>query len=94
VQEKQEAPDKVWFVYILRCSDGTLYTGITKNLKARLETHNTGKGAKYTKARLPVKILYSEEVPSKSNALKRELAIKKMSKTQKEKLATSKQKTA
>ncbi|NLM18319.1 MAG: GIY-YIG nuclease family protein [Candidatus Riflebacteria bacterium] len=94
MQEKQEAPDKVWFVYILRCSDGTLYTGITKNLKARLETHNTGKGAKYTKARLPVKILYSEEVPSKSNALKRELAIKKMSKTQKEKLATSKQKTA
>lgn len=63
-------------VYILRCADGTLYTGITNDLPRRLRAHNAGRGAKYTRAHLPVELAYSEEAPDKSAALRRELAIK------------------
>lgn len=73
-----------WTVYILRCADGTLYTGMTDDMEKRLKTHNTGKGAKYTRARLPVEIAYTESCADKSAALKREIAIKKL--TRKEKL--------
>jgi putative endonuclease len=72
-----------WCVYILLCSDDTLYTGITNNLLKRLETHNKGKGAKYTKQRLPVKLLYYEEVLNRSLASKREYEIKKLSRAEK-----------
>ena len=72
-----------WFVYLLECSDGTLYCGITNNLEKRIQVHNSGKGAKYTKTRLPVKLYYYEELTDKSSASKREWQIKKLSRTQK-----------
>ena len=72
-----------WFVYILKCSDNTLYTGITNNLEKRIATHNSGKGAKYTKGRLPVILLKKFETQSKSEALKLEIKIKKLSRDQK-----------
>lgn len=68
-----------WFVYILKCKDGTLYTGITTDLERRVSEHNDEKiGAKYTKARRPVTLVYSEEVINRSLALQREAEIKKM----------------
>ena len=73
-------------VYILRCVDGTLYTGITNDLPRRLKTHNAGRGAKYTRSRLPVEPVYSEEAPDKSAALRRELEIKAMTREDKLKL--------
>jgi putative endonuclease len=71
------------YVYILRCSDNTLYTGWTTNLDKRLKTHNNGKGAKYTRARLPVEIVYFEEFYNKKDAMKRECEIKKLSRKEK-----------
>ncbi|WP_346916705.1 GIY-YIG nuclease family protein [Clostridium sp.] len=73
----------MFFVYILRCSDNTLYTGWTTDLSRRLKCHNSGKGAKYTRCRLPVKIVYYENLPDKSSALKRECEIKKLSRAEK-----------
>jgi predicted GIY-YIG superfamily endonuclease len=67
-----------WLVYLLRCSDGSLYTGITNNLPKRLKAHAAGKASKYTRSRLPVKLAYSEPQKSKSAALKREAAIKRL----------------
>lgn len=76
-----------YFVYILKCADGTLYTGSTNDLQKRVITHNTGKtAAKYTKARRPVELAYYEQFDTKSDALKREWAIKQLSKTEKIKL--------
>ena len=75
-----------WIVYILRCSDNTFYTGITNDLCARVKTHNSGKGAKYTKTRRPVSVVYIEEGYNKSTAAKREWAIKKLSRKGKERL--------
>lgn len=74
------------FVYILECGDGSLYTGWTTNLEDRLRVHNSGKGAKYTRSHLPVKLLYSESFSEKSQALKREAEIKKLTRPQKEAL--------
>ena len=74
------------YVYILRCADDTLYTGWTNSLEKRLKAHNSGKGAKYTKARLPVEIVYYEEFEEKKEAMKREYAIKKLSRGEKLKL--------
>lgn len=65
-----------WFVYILRCSDGSLYTGITNCLERRLEKHNRGLASRYTRARLPVSLIYSEPQPDRSLASKREAEIK------------------
>lgn len=75
-----------WFVYILRCGDGTLYTGITDDVERRLAVHRSGKGAKYTRGRGPLEVVYREEVPDKSAALRRERAIKGLSRVQKEAL--------
>ena len=75
-----------WLVYLLRCSDGSLYTGITNDLPKRLKAHATGKASRYTRSRLPVKLAYSEPQKSKSAALKRELAIKRLRRAEKEKL--------
>ncbi len=72
-----------WVVYILRCSDGTLYTGCTNDLEKRLKAHNAGKGAKYTKHRLPVTVGYTEPHPDRSSAQKAEAAIKKLSRAEK-----------
>lgn len=66
------------YVYILKCADGTLYTGWTNQLKKRLAAHNGGRGAKYTKPRLPVELVYYETFSTKQEALRRECAIKKM----------------
>lgn len=78
--------EKSWKLYILRCKDGTLYTGITTDVQARLEAHRSGKGAKYTRGRGPLELVYSEECGTHSDALKRELAIKAMTREQKENL--------
>lgn len=75
-----------WFVYILSCNDGSLYTGITTDCERRLKQHNSGKGAKYTRVRLPVHIVYQESAACRSSATKRELAIKKLTRKQKMKL--------
>ncbi|MCK5111714.1 MAG: GIY-YIG nuclease family protein [Arcobacteraceae bacterium] len=73
-----------YFVYILECSDGNLYTGITKDVTKRLDEHNSSdKGAKYTKARRPVKLLYKEPSLNRSSASKREYAIKKLTRLKK-----------
>lgn len=77
---------KQWCVYILQCADGTLYTGITNNLKSRVQKHNKGVASKYTRVRLPVKVVYTEKCEDRSQASKRELAIKKLSKEEKLKL--------
>ena len=74
------------WVYILRCSDGTLYTGWTFDPEARLKAHNGGRGARYTASRLPVAMVYSEPVDSRSDALRRELEIKRMKRSRKERL--------
>lgn len=73
----------VWWVYILRCGDGTLYTGITDDVERRVAAHNSGKGAKYTRGRGPVAVVYREACPDKSAALRRELAIKKLRRREK-----------
>lgn len=74
------------YVYILRCGDNTLYTGWTNNLEKRIEAHSSGKGAKYTRARLPVKLVYFEEFDEKKSAMKREYEIKQLSREKKLKL--------
>ncbi|MCR5482191.1 MAG: GIY-YIG nuclease family protein [Clostridia bacterium] len=74
------------YVYILRCSDGNLYTGWTVDLQKRLECHNSGKGSKYTRARRPVEMVYFEELATKNEALRREAAVKKLSRDEKLKL--------
>ena len=75
-----------WLVYLLQCRDGSLYTGITNDLPKRLKLHAAGKASRYTRSRLPVRLAYSEPQPSKSRALKREAAIKKLSRRHKESL--------
>ena len=76
-----------WLVYILRCSDGSLYSGITNDLPKRLKAHTAGKASRYTRSRLPVTLVYSEPQKSKSAALKREAAIKKLRRAEKDVLA-------
>lgn len=80
--------EKAW-VYILRCADGTLYTGWTSDLSARVDAHNRGRGARYTSSRLPVALVYEETLPTRGDALRRETAIKKLSRARKEKLLLS-----
>lgn len=74
------------YVYIVKCSDDTLYTGWTRNIEARLIVHNSGQGAKYTRSRLPVALVHREAFETKSEALKREIAIKKLKRKQKLKM--------
>jgi len=76
----------VHFVYIVRCVDGTLYTGYARDPKKRTEAHNAGKGAKYTATRLPVRLIYSEACDSRSAALKREYQLKCLTRIEKEAL--------
>ena len=75
------------FVYMVRCADGTLYTGYARDPERRTKVHNTGRGAKYTATRLPVSLVYSESCGSRSEALKREYALKRLTRRQKERLA-------
>lgn len=78
--------DKTWKLYILRCGDGSLYTGITTDVEARLAAHRSGKGAKYTRGRSPLELIYSEECGSHSDALKREWTVKSLPREEKERL--------
>lgn len=71
------------YTYIVKCSDGSLYTGWTNNLEKRIEDHNAGRGAKYTKARRPVVLVYKEEFSTKQEAMKREWEIKRLSRKEK-----------
>ena len=75
-----------YFIYIARCNDGSLYTGYTIDIKKREQQHNEGKGASYTRMRLPVKIVYHEELQTRSAAMKRECQIKRLTKKEKESL--------
>jgi putative endonuclease len=71
--------NKPWYVYILKCADGTFYTGITNDLKSRIEAHESGKGAKYTRGRGPFELHYKEPHETRSDATKREMEIKRLS---------------
>lgn len=75
--------DKTWKLYILRCGDGSLYTGIAVDVQARLEAHRSGKGAKYTRGRGPLELVYTENCGDHSAALRRELEFKKLTREQK-----------
>ena len=79
-----------WKLYILQCGDGSLYTGISTDVQKRLEVHRSGKGAKYTKSRRPVKLVYFETYSSKEEAMRREWEIKQLSRTEKWKLIKAK----
>lgn len=70
--------ETTWYLYILRCADGSLYTGITTDVERRLEAHRSGKGAKYTRGRGPLELVYRETCGSHSEALKREYAVKQL----------------
>ena len=72
-----------WFVYVLRCRDGSLYTGISTDVEQRVAVHNAGRGARYTRPRLPVVVVHVERKRSRSTALKREAAIKSLSRAEK-----------
>jgi putative endonuclease len=75
-----------WYLYILRCKDDTLYTGITTDVEKRLEAHRTGKGAKYTRGRSPLELVYRESCGSHSDALKREHQVKMLTRVEKQNL--------
>lgn len=70
--------NNTWWVYVLRCADGTLYTGVTNNVDARVAAHNRGRGAKYTRGRAPVQLFYREAAADRGAALRRERAIKRL----------------
>ena len=88
---KEEVAAVPWFVYMLRCRDGSLYTGCTDDVQRRLAVHQSGKGAKYTRSRLPVELVYQEDAADKSAALRREAAIKQLSRSEKMKLIQEKE---
>ncbi len=86
---KRETPElsrRGWYVYIVRCSDKSLYTGVTSDIQRRLKEHNSGKGGRYTKSRAPVTLVYSEAYKTKSEALSRESQIKRWSRAKKKAL--------
>ena len=85
-QKVSATPTNTWCVYVLRCADSSLYTGISNNTARRLQQHNAGKASRYTRSRLPVTMVYQEPQDSHSSALKRELAIKAYSRQAKEEL--------
>ncbi|MFW6040654.1 MAG: GIY-YIG nuclease family protein [Thermoplasmatota archaeon] len=78
----------MWYLYILRCSDDSLYTGITTDIQRRLKEHREGEGSKYVRSRLPCRIVYKEKLDGRSDALKRESDIKSLSKKEKERLVS------
>ena len=82
-KEHNNKENKHFFVYLLRCSDDSLYCGWTTDLNRRLAAHNSGKGAKYTRTRRPVELVYFEELENKSSAMKREYEIKQLSRAEK-----------
>ncbi len=92
-RKKNARPRKHWFLYILQCNDGTLYTGITNDLSRRLAQHGDGNGSRYTRTRRPITLIYQEPCRGRSGALKKEHAVKQLSKKGKEKYINRKSKT-
>lgn len=87
IEKRQgDTMESLWYLYILQCGDGTLYTGITTDVDRRLEAHRTGHGAKYTRGRGPLTLVYQECCGSHGEALKRELAVKALSRAEKQRL--------
>ena len=84
--ELSSTPPRVWSVYLLRCADGTLYAGSTTDVEARARAHNAGRGARYTSGRRPVEVVYQEDCGSRSAALRREHALKRLTRREKETL--------
>lgn len=82
-KKDHKPPGEGWFVYMVECADGTLYTGIAKNVDRRCEQHNAGTASRFTRSRLPVVVVYQEAHTSRSSALKREAAVKALSRRQK-----------
>ena len=80
----------MWYLYVLRCGDGTFYTGITTDVERRLEEHRQGRGAKYTRGRGPLELAYQEKCGTHSEALKREYAVKQLPRDEKERLICNK----
>ena len=91
---KNKKSDATWFVYLMRCADNSLYTGITNDLPRRLDQHNAGTASRYTRSRLPVVLVYREPQENQSHALKRELAVKALSRQEKESLIKSTEQSA
>ncbi|HEY9072343.1 MAG TPA: GIY-YIG nuclease family protein [Candidatus Ozemobacteraceae bacterium] len=83
-RKNEPAADGGWFVYIVRCRDGTLYTGVTTDLDRRVQQHNDGTGARYTRSRRPVRLVHAEPCHNRGDALRRELAIKALSRDEKQ----------
>lgn len=83
-----------WKVYIVECADGTLYTGVATDVAARIAVHNAGKGAKYTRGRLPVRLRYQEAASDRGAALRREHAIKQLSRAAKQRLVSRRRRSA
>jgi predicted GIY-YIG superfamily endonuclease len=94
IQGMKKRGKREWSVYVLRCGDGSLYTGIAKDVAARLEQHNKGRGAAYTRTHLPVQLVYQESKFSRSTALVREARVKQLSRPQKERLINVEQASA
>lgn len=88
-KSRKKSKDKDWLLYILGCADGTFYTGVTKDLENRLKMHQKGKASKYTRARLPVELLYQEACGTRTQALVRECEVKGYDRKRKEKLIES-----
>lgn len=83
MSQMMSSTEPLWIVYIVKCRDNTLYTGITNQLEHRIQQHDQGRGAKYTKGRGPVEIVYTEHHPSRSLASKREARLKRLTRSQK-----------
>ena len=81
--ESRGKKGKAWWVYLLRCADGTLYCGSTPDIRARLAAHNGGNGAKYTRARLPVRVAFKRRMADKSSAMREEARIKRLARAEK-----------
>lgn len=88
------AKARMWYVYIVRCADRTLYTGVAKDLAGRVAAHNEGRGAKYTRARRPVRLVYSEEAADRAAAQRREHAIKSLTRAAKRALFARKRRSS
>lgn len=89
MQKKRRKKGEPWFLYILECSDGSFYTGVTKDLDRRLAEHNKGTASKYTRLRLPVRLRYSERCAGRTEALVRECQVKALPRKKKEELVRS-----
>lgn len=85
-RENEKGIQRMFYIYMVRCKDGTLYTGFTNDVDSRIRKHNDGKGAKYTRGRLPVDLVYVESFTDKSQAMRREYEIKQYPKSMKESL--------